>query len=138
MPRIDFSNVSDTVDFAPLPDGDYVCQLTDIEVDRTKAGDEMWKLRWAVQGGEYDGRLLFDNLVFSQKALSRVKLICGCCGVDTNGTVDLEPTVLLDKQALISTYQEEYTDDVGRTKVTNRIPFEGYSFVPSGGQDAPF
>ncbi|MBU8913307.1 MAG: DUF669 domain-containing protein [Spirochaetales bacterium] len=138
MPKIDFSTVNDTADFAPLPDGDYLCQLTDVELDNTKSGDEMWRLRWSVLGGEFAGRLLFDNLVFSEKALSRVKLVCGCCGVDTSGAVDLEPTMLLDKQALVTTYQEEYTDDQDRTKVTNRIPFEGYSFVPSDTGDVPF
>lgn len=138
MPKINFADVADTGDYAPIPDGDYVCQLTDIEIDRTKSGDEMWKLRWAVQGGEFAGRLLFDNLVFSERALSRVKLVCGVCGVDTSGEIDLEPTMLLDKQALISTYIEEYTDDHGRTKATNRIPFEGYSYVPSEPTSAPF
>jgi hypothetical protein len=138
MPRVDFPNIADTTDFAPLPDGDYVCQLTDIEIDRTRAGDEMWKLRWAVQAGEFAGRLLFDNLVFSDRALSRVKLVCGVCGVDTSGPVDLDPPMLLDKRALVSTYQEEYVDGQGRTKVANRIPFEGYAFVPAGGPSTPF
>ena len=138
MPKVDFSNVSGITDFAPIPDGDYVCQLVDIDIGRTKTGDEMWKLRWAVQGGEYAGRLLFDNLVFSEKALSRVKLICGCCGVDTTGSVDLDPTMLLDKLAQIMTYQEEYTDDQSRTRVTNRIPFDGYSFIPPDDDRTPF
>lgn len=138
MPRIDFSNVSDNNDFAPIPDGHYVGRLTDVEIDRTKAGDEMWRLRWTIEGGEYAGRLLFDNLVFSSKALSRVKLVCGCCGLDTTGTVELEPTMLLDKRIEITTYQEEYTDDAGRTKATNRIPFDGYSFVPSSSPSTPF
>lgn len=138
MPRVDFPSISDTADFAPLPDGDYVCQITDIEIDRTRAGDEMWKLRLTVQDGEFAGRLLFDNLVFSQKALSRVKLVCGVCGVDTSGAVDLDPSMLLDKRALVSTYQEEYTDGQGRQKVANRIPFEGYAYVPASGASTPF
>lgn len=138
MPRIDFPSISDTADFAPLPDGDYVCQLADIEVDHTKAGDEMWKLRWAVQNGEFAGRLIFDNLVFSQKALSRVKFVCGVCGIDTSSAVDLDPSMLLDKRALVSTYQEEYSDGQGRAKVANRVPFEGYAQVPVGGASTPF
>jgi hypothetical protein len=138
MPRVDFPSISDTADFSPLPDGDYVCQLTDVEIDHTKAGDEMWKLRWAVQDGEFAGRLLFDNLVFSQKALSRVKLVCGVLGIDTSGQLDLQPDMLLDKRALVSTYQEEYVDGQGRTKITNRIPFEGYAYVPATGASTPF
>lgn len=138
MPRVDFPSISDTAAFAPLPDGDYVCQITDVEIDRTKSGDEMWKLRLTVQDGEFAGRLLFDNLVFSQKALSRVKLVCGVFGIDTSGTLDLDPSMLLDKRALVSTYTEEYVDGQGRTKIANRIPFEGYSAVPVGGASTPF
>ena len=138
MPRVDFPAIADTNDFAPLPDGEYVCALTDIEVDRTRAGDEMWKLRWTVQDGEFAGRLLFDNLVFSQRALSRVKLVCGVCGVDTSGAVDLQPDMLLEKRAVVSTFQEEYTDEQGRTKVANRVPFEGYASPRSDADDTPF
>lgn len=139
MPRVDFPSISDTTDFAPLPEGDYVCQITDIEVVRTRTGDEMWKLRLTVQDGEFAGRLLFDNLAFSQKALSRVKLVCGVCGIDTNGAVDLQPDMLLDKAVIVSTHQEEYVDAHGRTKVANAIPFDGYKgAVPADGAGTPF
>ena len=98
----------------------------------------MWKLRWQVEGGEHDGRLLFDNLIFSPKAMSRCKLICSSCGLDVSGVVDLDPPMLLDKRALISTYQEEYEDDKGQSKVQNRIPFDGYGCVPGESETTPF
>lgn len=138
MPRVDFPTIADTNDFAPLPDGEYVCVLTDIEVDRTRVGDEMWKLRWTVQDGEFAGRLLFDNLVFSQRALSRVKLVCCVCGVDTSSAVDLQPDMLLDKRAVVSTFQEEYSDEQGRTKIANRVPFEGYAAAQPEADGTPF
>jgi len=136
MPRVDFNNVSEIADFAPIPDGEYVCSLVDIETDLTRAGDEMWKLRWEVDGGEHDGRLLFDNLVFNAKAMPRVKLVCSSCGLDVTGEVDLNPDMLLNKRAMVMTYQEEYEDDRGQAKVANRIPFDGYGVVP-GDSDAP-
>ena len=138
MPKVDFKNVSEIADFAPIPDGEYLCRLADIETDRTRSGDEMWKLRWQVEGGEHDGRLLFDNMVFSAKAMSRVKLICSSCGLDVSGEIDLDPPMLLDKRALISTYQEEYEDDKGQSKVQNRIPFDGYGCVPGESDNTPF
>ena len=138
MPRVDFNNVSDIADFSPLPDGQYLCKLVDIETDLTKSGDELWKLRWCVDGGEHDGRLLFDNLVFSTKAMSRVKLICTSCGLDVTGTVDLDLPMLLDRRAMVTTYQEEYEDDRGQTKVTNRVPFDGYQPVPGEAASTPF
>jgi len=136
MPRVDFSNVSEIADFAPIPDGEYLCRLADVEPDLTKAGDEMWKLRWKVEGGEHDGRLIFDNLVFKLDTISRVKLLCSCCGIDVSGEVDVQPALILDKRAMVTTYQEEYQDRNGIAKVSNKIPFDGYGVVP-GDTDAP-
>lgn len=138
MPKVDFSTVSEIADFSPIPDGEYLSRLTDIETDLTRAGDEMWKFRLQVEGGEYDGRLLFDNLVFSPKAMSRVKLVCQCCGLDVSGELDLQPPLLLDKRFMVTTYQEEYEDDKGQTKVQNRIPFDGYCVVPGDAESTPF
>jgi hypothetical protein len=133
MPRINFADVNAVADFAPLPDGEYVCRLSDIETDTTRAGDPMWKLRWTVEGGEHAGRLLFDNLVFSPKAMPRAKLVCESCGLDVSGTLDLEPPMLLEKRARISTFIEEFRDEQGVSKARNRIPYGGYA--PVGGDD---
>ena len=139
MPRINFATIDSVSDFAPLPDGDYVCSLADIETDVTRAGDPMWKLRWAVESGEYAGRILFDNLAFSAKAMPRVKLICASCGLDVSGEVDLEPTMLLGKRASVSVFIEEFRDDQGAAKVRNRIPFGGYAPICTADDDnCPF
>ena len=139
MPKINFDTVDAISDFAPLPDGEYICSLSDIETDVTRAGDPMWKLRWTVEEGECAGRLLFDNLVFSAKALPRVKLICESCGLDVSGEIDLEPAMLLEKRSRITTYIEEYVDDSGATKARNRIPYDGYASATASGDDnCPF
>jgi hypothetical protein len=138
MPRIDFDNVESPSSFAPVPDGEYSVRVGDIEADFTRAGDEMWKLRLLIESGEHQGRILFDNLVFSPKAMPRVKLVCEACGLDTTGVVDLTPAMLLDKLARVTTYIEEYTDDHGVTKARNRVPFDGYSRIEAVGDDCPF
>jgi hypothetical protein len=138
MPKIDFNNVSAIADFAPLPDGEYVCRLGDIETDATRAGDPMWKLRWIVESSEHAGRILFDNLVFSAKAMPRVKLVCASCGLDVSGEIDLEPAILMDKHVRVTTYVEEYTDEHGTTKARNRIPFDGYAAVGGSDGNCPF
>jgi len=138
MPRIDFTNVGAASEYAPLPEGDYRCQLSDIELDRTRSGDERWKLRWTVLEGAHAGRLIFDSLVFTPKALPRVKLLCDCIAVAVDGVVDLEPVMLVDKQAVVSVYQDEYTSDQGQTRVSNKVPFDGYAPVPVGGFQPPF
>lgn len=138
MPRIDFHDVADVSDFSPVPDGEYHCCIADVEQDVTRAGDEMWKLRWRVEGGEHAGRFLFDNLIFSPRALPRAKLICAACGLDVSGEVDLTPDMLANRQAMITTQIEEYEDGNGTTKVRNTIPWDGYRAVPQAGDKAPF
>jgi len=138
MPRLDFTSISDSNDYPLLPDGDYVCEITDIEPSHTKAGDDMWKLRLTVQEGEYADRLIFDNLAFTPRALSRVKLVCKVCGIDTSGAIDLDPSMLLDKRVLVSTYTEEYTDSQRRKKFMNAVPFDGYKVAPADRAGSPF
>lgn len=135
MPRVDFTNINDINDFSPIPDGEYLARVVDVETDSTRSGDEMWKLRLQVEGGEHDGRLLFDNMIFSPKAMPRVKLMCASFGLDVSGVLDLDPTMVLQKQALVTVYQESYEDDRGQAKVTNRVAYDGYAAVP--GHDAP-
>jgi len=126
VPRIDFSRVEDAKDFTPLPEGEYLCRVDSIEEALTGAGDEMWKVRLAVVGGEYKGRYIFDNLVFSEKALKRAKFVCRCLGVDVSGEVDLTTEMIIGKQANVRVEIEEYVDDEGKEKARNRVPFAGY------------
>jgi len=126
MPKIDFANVDDLDDFTPLPDDDYLCKLAEIEEATTQSGDDLWKLRFEVVEGEYAGRYIFDNLVFSAKALKRAKLICSRLGIDVSGEVDLTPELLLNKVCILTVTTEEYEDSEGKTKKRNVVPFAGY------------
>ena len=126
MPKIDFSHIDDVQDFSPLPDGEDPCRLSEIEEASTHSGDEMWKLKFEVVDGEYTGRYIFDNLVFSDAALKRVKLVCSRLGMDVSGEIDLTPSLLEGRTCLISTEIEEYEDNEGRTKRRNTVPFAGY------------
>lgn len=138
MPRIDFNKVDPISSFAPVPEGEYICRLSDVETDVTRAGDTMWRLRWIVEGGEHDGRILFDTLNFSRKAMPRVRLVCESCGLNTSGAIELEPAMLLEKQVRVTTFVEQYTDEHGTTKARNRIPFGGYRAVGEIDDDLPF
>ena len=79
MPKINFSNIDDMDDFGPVPDGQYLCRLMYIESGKTKNHDDMWKLRWKIEGGNCDGRLLFGNLIFNLKGIPKLKQLCICC-----------------------------------------------------------
>lgn len=129
MPKVDFSKVDDVQDFSPLPDGKYLCQVSEIEEATTQYDDEMWKLKFEVVEGEHKGRFIFDNLVFSEAALKRAKLICSRLGLDVSGEVELTPSMLKGRRCYLSVLTEEYEDSEGKTKKRNVVPFAGYEKV---------
>jgi hypothetical protein len=126
MPRIDFSTVEDAQDFSPLPDGKYLCRLAEVEEAGTQYGDEMWKLRFVVAEGPHKGRRIFDNMVFSEAALKRVKLICSRLGLDVSGELDLTPEAIKDRTCYVTVETDEYEEDEGKMKRRNIVPFAGY------------
>jgi len=126
MPKIDFSQIDDVKDFSPLPDGDYLCRLSEIEESTTQYDDELWKLKFEVIEGEYAGRYVFDNMVFSEAALKRAKLICSRLGINVSGEIDLAPGMIEGRTCYLTVEIEEYEDSEGHLKKRNVVPFAGY------------
>ncbi len=131
MPKIDFNHVDDVQDFAPLPDGKYLCRVSDVEEATTQYGDEMWKLRLVVEAGPHRGRYVFDNLAFSDAAMKRVKLICSRLGLDVSGEVELTPALIRGKSCYVTVETEDYEDHEGTTKRRNVVTFAGYERAES-------
>ena len=129
MPKIDFKNIEDAQDYEPIPEGDYTCSIANVEEASTKNGDEMWKLKLEVIEGDHEGRFLFDNLVFSDAAMKRVKFVCSRLGVDVSGEMNLTPDVLLERVCKVTTTVQEYEDEKGVRKYRNAVPFTGYEKV---------
>lgn len=135
MPKIDFSKIDDVQDFSPLPDGKYLCKLAGIEEASTQYGDEMWKLRFEVIKGEHTGRFIFDNLVFSEAAMKRVKLICSRLGLDVSSEIEITPELLEGRKCYVSVLTEEYEDNEGNNKKRNVVPFAGYERAQDTGEN---
>lgn len=130
MPKVNFSEIADADSYEPIPDGDYLCMLSDIEEKNTQYGDEMWRMKLKVaEDGEYLNRVVFDNMVFSKAAMKRVKLICSRFGLDTSGEIDLKPEHLIGKQVIVTVITGSYEDDHGVERQRNEVPFAGYKLV---------
>jgi hypothetical protein len=130
MPRIDFTNIDEAQGFEPLPAGQYRVVISDVEEKATKSGDEMWNLSLTVLDGEHRDRLLYDRIVFSDRARPRVKLVCSRLGLDVSKAVDLAPAMLLDRTALVTVEVHEYQDAKGDTKSGNRVTYNGWERDP--------
>ena len=132
MPKIDFNKVGDA---GPLPDGEYFCRIERVERSQSQYGDEMWKVRLAVQGGPHAGRVIYDNLTFSAESLPRVKLLCACIRLDLSGELDLTPDMLRGRDVRVRVGTEKY-----QSRARNKVFFDGYApaegATPFGGSDA--
>jgi len=51
--------------YEPLPDGDYVLKVIEVKSTVSASGKTMFKLTTEVQGGAYNKRRIWDNLVVS-------------------------------------------------------------------------
>lgn len=62
MPTIsvDFTNVQG---FKPVPAGEYLVEVANVEVTESKSGDPMLKVQYKIAEGEYAGRTVFDNIM---------------------------------------------------------------------------
>lgn len=132
MPKID-SNAKDVQDFSPIPVGKYLVEVEDIQSSYTNAGDEMWKMKMLIVEGEEEGKYLFDNIVFSEKAMPRAKMICSRFGLDVSKDFDLTEEMLLSRRAIATVDRiESYEKEDGRTAQASRIGFAGYENAPEG------
>lgn len=129
-PNLDFEGVEDVKDFSPIPKDKYPCIVDQVVEKKTTNDDEMWRLKWKVLSGKYEGRTFFDNMVFSEAAMKRVKLICSRLGLDVSGKISLTTDMVEGAKALVSVEVEDYDaeDDDGNpvTKQRNTVPFAGY------------
>lgn len=123
MVDVDFSNVADASgDYAVIPADTY--RLEAIEVDDskdTRDGYEMWRVKWRVFMGDFKDSCLYDNLVFSKKAMPKVKMCFKAAGIDLDAKTFTTRMLLhkcVNAKVEIDTYQD---------KQQNKIGFGGYS-----------
>lgn len=130
MPIVNFPDHNESA-FNPVPEGEYEVEVVKIEPRSTYAGDEMWGLHLRIVSGPHAGRKIFDNMVFSEAAMNRVKLICSRLGIDVSKQMDLTENMLLGKHCIIKTVIREYEDRERVKKLKNEIPFAGYKRIDS-------
>lgn len=145
MPFVDWNEVKDPEErtFEPLPDGEYLVAVSDVYVTAaTPQKAERWGLKLEVCEGEYEGRVIFDNLywgpahtVKGKQSLQRCKLVCHRLGLEVAGQKTVEPGHLVGKKAYVKTYVDEYDG-----KKSNKVGFGDWRAVPPPIPDdeAPF
>jgi hypothetical protein len=133
--ELEFTNTEDITDFTSVPAGSYLCDISDVRPGTTRTGEERWSYRLVVREGEYAGRhAAYDALVFSERALPRVRRVFAALGLPTAGRVHVEPKDLEGKRAFVEVRPAEYKNDLGEVIRRNEVPYAGYRAVPANGE----
>jgi hypothetical protein len=118
-----------------VPAGTYLCEISDARAGTTRNGEERWSFRLVVKDGEFTGRhAAWDALVFSDRALPRVRRVFAALGLPTEGRVRVEPKDLEGRRAFVDVRPAEYKNALGEVIRRNEVPYSGYRPVPAPGE----
>jgi hypothetical protein len=102
--KVDLSGVK-AGGFDPFPAGTYILALVEYEHKETgpnskQPGSPMISAQFGVQEGEYEGRRVFNNFTFGEKALPILKsylLSIGLTEEQLDGELDIDPEEWIGK-----------------------------------------
>ena len=91
-------------DYAPVPDGPYVCCVDRVEFRESKAGNPYLNWVLVVDNGPHEGRWLFKrNMLGNAQNMSFLKKDIAACGVDLPPKLsDFDLGVLLDVKVKVT------------------------------------
>jgi len=125
--KIDLDESGELRDYISVPAGSYVCRITEIRAGATRAGDERWSMKLVVAEGQHVGKqAAWDSLVFSARGRGRARLVLHALGLPCSGTVELQPSDLEGRHALVEIRPAEYQTPAGGVVRRNEVPYDGY------------
>jgi hypothetical protein len=114
MPAIKFDDVQG---LEPIPAGIYLATITKATEGVSKAGNEKIDCQWTVEAEDdpkLNGRILFDTLVFTEKALFRVKQVMEASGAfedDFDGEVEAADFLGITAMLVVDIEESTQVDD---------------------------
>ena len=111
MPAIKFDDVQG---LEPVPAGIYLASVTKATEGTSKAGNEKIDLQWSLEDGDdpkLNGRIIFDTMVFTEKALFRVKQVLEAGDFKDNFDGDVGAEDFMGITALLVIDIEESTQE---------------------------
>lgn len=131
MPKLNFAGVPDQLDFKPAPAGVYTLELTDFKERAVQNGPNkgasMFSLTFEIRDendDKLDGRKVWDNQVFTEKSMFRIKGMLKALGYDIPDGDDAEDVDF------------EYDDLLGQT-LRVRLGVQNATKDPESGKEYP-
>lgn len=114
--------------YVTVPEGTYLCEVAEVRVGETRAGDERWSLRLVVADGEHIGRqAAWDSIVFSTRGRARARLVLKALGFASDERMTHGD--LVGRKAKVQVRPETYQSPTGETVTRNEVPYAGYEAV---------
>jgi hypothetical protein len=132
-------DVENTPDYSPLPDGEYDLTVVECTVKTTQTGKSMLALKTQVASGQYQRRLLWDNLVFStdnKKAMGIIQGKLNALGLSpdylkqNNPSLETIADVLVNRAFRAKVGQSEYQGKV-RNDIRSYFPVSASPAAPA-------
>lgn len=131
MPKINWEKVEDSQEFTPIPEGRYEASIESVEVKETQKGDEMWLVKFNIEGPTNEGRKVLSNLVFNEGGYGNIKKLYSTI-FGTKLPKNCEPSDIEGEKIAIDVIITEYNG-----KKYNGIPYAGF-YAEDDKEDAPF
>ena len=133
--RIEMDEGGDVDDFVAVEEGDYRVRVGGVLEKRRPESGVAWMLRMELVDGERAGRTaVTDWLNFNPRGMRRVRMVLAALGFDVSESLEVEPTDLVGRQAMVRvTVQESQHAVTLRVQRRNRVPYDGWS--PVGGDE---
>lgn len=92
---------------AGVPEATYKLMVDTAEAVESQAGNPMIKIKWSVvDDPEYNGRVIYDNVVLTASMARRIKSLGDAMGLDFSMGID--PDTLPGRTAWAEIVHEEY------------------------------
>jgi len=136
----DFNAVGDLESYVSVPEGEYVCVVSEVREGVTRDGSPRWSFRLDVADGEYAGRFAaWDGVGWGERGLPRTKHVLDALGFDVSGSLDVLPDDLNGCRVVANLVQEEREDPRTGNRVARlHVPYLGYREAEPAENAAPF
>lgn len=136
--RYDFSDLEDSLDLRCVPAGVHTCEVREVRSGTARDGSPRWSLKLDVAEGEHAGHhAAWDAITWSPRGVHRARLVLAALGFDVRGQVDVEPTDLVGRRAVVELQPETWEDPVTQQKrEVLSVPFAGWSALGATDQAA--